>query len=200
MYERLNSNMRISCVLDAGQLSTAPATPDLIVFPEGISDTEIGRACSTHPNAAIIAAVTEGGRSRGLLLHQGQNQIDYLKVATDGRTTGSGDIQQTPVYKSRDVCIGVLICMDVDHVAFSQSVIAAVKSSESRLKFLCLPADMGSYWFSGDTLSPRFEGMHVILCNHTKTHQDRCKSFVTDTHARKIVVQTSIEPLHVQLN
>ncbi len=192
-------NMRISCVLEAAQLSMATAIPDLIVFPEGVSETEVKEPCSAYPDSMIVAAITEDGRSRGLLLHQRQNQIDYLEVATDGRTIGSGNTHQIPVYESRDVCIGVLICMDVDHVAFSQSVIAAVTSSESRLKLLCLPGDMGSYWFSGDTVSSRFEGMHVILCNHTKTHQDRCKSFVTDTHRRKIVVQTSIEPLHIQL-
>ena len=158
--------MRISCVLDADQLSTAISTPDVIVFPEGISETEIQKACSIHPHSIVVAAVTDNSRSRGVLLHRGRNQIDYLKVATDCRTLGSGNIQQVPVYTSRDVCIGVLICMDVDHVAFSQSVIAAVKSSESQLKLLCLPADMGAYWFSGDTVSPRFEGLHVILCNH----------------------------------
>ena len=61
----------------------------------------------------------ENGRSRGVVLHGGQNRIDYLKVETDGRTVGSGDHQQNSVYELGDVCIGVLICMDVNHVTFS---------------------------------------------------------------------------------
>ena len=141
------------------------------------------------------------GRGRGLLLHRGQNRIDYLKVTTDGRTVGSHNLQQEPVYQFGGVCVGVLICMDVDHVEFSRSVIEKVRSSSTKLKLMCIPADMGAYWLSGDSL-PRpqmFEGTHVILCNHTKTHQVRCESFVTDAHGRKIVVQGEDEPIHADL-
>ena len=66
----------------------------------------------------------ENGRSRGVLLHGGQNRIDYLKVETDGRTVGSGDHQQNSVYElGMCVCIGVLISMDVNHVTFSRAVV-----------------------------------------------------------------------------
>jgi len=66
-------------------------------------------------------------------------------------------------------------------------------------KLLCLPADMGSYWFDGDALAfpHRYAGIHVALCNHTKTHNVRCKSFVTDTHGKKVHVQVNSEPIYV---
>ena len=59
---------------------------------------------SSCPDAIIVAAIVENGRSRGVVLHGGQNRIDYLKVETDGRTVGSGDHQQNSVYELGDVC------------------------------------------------------------------------------------------------
>ncbi len=191
--------MRISCVLDVGQLANANGTPGLIVFPESVAQTEIDNAWSLCPDSMIVAAVLEDRRSRGLLLHQWRNQINYLKVTNDGRTIGSGNLQQMPVYQLDNLCVGVLICMDVDHSTFSQAIIRKVRASECRLKLICIPADMGSYWFTGDTVPSQLHGVNVILCNHTKTHQERCKSFVTDMHGRKVVIQKHDEPIHIQL-
>lgn len=190
--------MRISCVLTADQLNPVPT--DLIVFPEGILQEEIENAQASHPESMIVGAIVEDGRSRGVLLHRGQHQIDYLKVETDGRTRGSHDLQQDPVYQFGRVCVGVLICMDVDHVEFSHTVIEKVQSSSTELKLVCITADMGNHWFSGDILPfpKRFAGTHVILCNHIN-HQARCKSFITDTDGRKIVVQSEGEPIHTEL-
>lgn len=195
----LGQQVRISCVLTAHQLDTAPA--DLIVFPEGILPEEIKNAQAFHPDSMIVGAIVEDGRSRGLLLHRGQNRIDYLKITTDGRTVGSGNLQQNPVYQFGGVCVGVLICMDVDHVEFSRAVIEKIRSTSIKLKLMCIPADMGAYWFSGDRLPwpQMFEGIHVILCNHTKTHQVRCKSFITDAHGKKVAVQSEDEPIHAEL-
>lgn len=191
--------MRVSCVLTACELDAEPV--DLIVLPEGVGWKEIKEVELSNPDAVIVAAVVDNGHSRGVLLHRGQNQIDYLKVATDGRTDGAGDDQQNPVYKCGNICIGVLICMDFDHPNLSRRVVESIRSSNADLKFLCVPADMGSYWFGDDSLPfPRmFEGIHVILCNHVKTHQARCKSFVTDTHGKKIKIQQDREPIHAEL-
>lgn len=196
--------MRISCVLTAYQLNPTPT--DLIVFPEGILPEEVAKAQASHPESIIVGAIEECDRSqrkrsRGLLLHRGQNKVNYLKVETDGRTKGSCNLQQNPVYQYDEVCIGMLICKDVDHVEFSRNVIAKVQSSSAKLRLICIPADMGSEWFVGDKLQSetKFEGTHVILCNHTRTHpKDRCKSFVTDTHGTKIEAQEE-EPIHRQL-
>lgn len=188
--------MKVSCILAVGELDAKPT--DLIVFPEGVCIKEIEEAMSVHPDAVIVAAYVENGHSRGVLWHQGRNRIDYLKVCDDGRTGGTENLQQNPTYSFGDTCIGVLICMDIDHIAFSLAVIQKLKSSKARSKYLCVPADMGSAWFSEDCLPfpQRFEGIHVILCNHIKTHQVRCKSFITDTDGMKIVVQRNEEPIH----
>ena len=141
--------MQISCVLDAAQLGTADGAPELIVFPEGVSETEIDNARALCPHSMIVAAVVEDGRSRGVLLHQGRNQIDYLEVTTDGRTVGSGNLQQMPLYEHNNGCIGVLICMDVNHRAFSRAVVERVRASECRLKLICIPSRYGFvlvYW------------------------------------------------------
>jgi predicted amidohydrolase len=192
-------HVRISCVLTARQLDAAPT--DLIVFPEGIQWEEVANAQSSHPNSIIVGAIVENRRSRGLLLQGGKNRIEYFKVQNDGRTVGSGDIQQEPVYQLGDVCAGVLICMDAQHVEFSMAVIEKVRRSSAKLKLICIPADMDYFSFSGDSLPhPRmFEGIHVILCNHTKTHQVRCKSFVTDAYGKKLVEQMDDEPIHAEL-
>lgn len=191
--------MRVSCVLTSSELGTAGT--DLIVFPEGVDWEEIKEAQSSYSNSVIVGAVVENGHSRGVLQHREQNRIDYLKVENDGRTEGTGNINQKPVYEYGDVCIGVLICMDIDHIEFSRAVIESIQSSPASLKFLCVPADMGSYWLSGDSLPfpQKFDGIHVILCNHIKTHQARCKSFISDTNGKKIVVQHDNEPISAML-
>ncbi len=191
--------MRVSCILSGSELNDKPV--DLIVFPEGVCWNDIEETGLTHPDALIVGAVVENGKSRGILRHRGQNQIDYLKVETDKRTEGTGNTQQNPVYVHGKMCIGVLICMDIDHVEFSSAVINSVKSSSANLKLLCVPADMGAYWMNGNTLpfSGRYTGIHVILCNHVKTHQSRCKSFITDKEGNKIVVQNNREPICAEL-
>lgn len=190
--------MRITCALTSGKL-TSPAA-DLIVFPEGVCWKEIQAAQSSYSKSVIVGAVIENGQSREVLLHQGLNRIDYLKVQTDGQTTGNGDPKQDPVYYLENLCIGVLICMDIDAVEFSGAVIKKIRSSRANLKLLCIPADMASCW---DILAfpKRFEGIHVILCNHTKTYQGsaRCQSFIADAHGRKIVVQVQDEPIYAGL-
>jgi predicted amidohydrolase len=105
------------------------------------------------------------------------------------------------VYEQGDVCVGILICMDIDHPDFSISVIERVKSSSSRIKILCVPADMGSEWLQGQNLPfpKKYEGVYFILCNNIQTHQLRCKSFIADTTGKKLYVQEEIEPLFAQI-
>lgn len=191
--------MRVSCIVRSCELNDQSV--DLIVFPEGVSWKEIEEAGAARPDALIAGAVVENGRSRGILRHRGQNLIDYLKVGTDGRTEGTGNTQQHPVYVHGKACIGMLICMDIDHVAFSNAVINGIKSSAASLKLLCVPADMGSHWMAGDSLlfPQRYTGVHVILCNHIKAHQSRCNSFIADKEGNKIVVQRNREPIYAEL-
>lgn len=197
--------MRISCVLNAQEVGETPA--DLIVFPEGVCNEEIQKTCIANPDSIIVGTEVYGGYCRGLLMHRHHNKINYLKIKSDKRTSkGSEDLLrspllQSPVYEMSNICIGVLICMDVDYVDFASTVINQIKSSNCELKLLCVPADMGSEWFSMDTLLPAHQGVHVVLCNHTKTYQfpSRCQSFVTDMFGKKIAVQNQHEPVCVQL-
>lgn len=103
---------------------------------------EIEAASIENPSAIIVVAIEESGRGRGVLLHHGENRIDYLKLGTDGRTSGTDNVQQNPVYETGNLCVGVLICMDIQHRAFSWAVIERVRSSECELKLVCVPADM----------------------------------------------------------
>ncbi|PYS05673.1 MAG: hypothetical protein DMG17_33775 [Acidobacteria bacterium] len=191
-------SVAISVVLRADEI---PAdSPDLIVFPEGISWDQIHFAAARHPHAAIVGGVDEGGRIRAALWHAGANRIDYRKIGTDGRTKGSGLLPQAwPVYEFDDRCVGVLLCMDIDFAVFSRAVVERIQSSQHPWKFLCVPANMGSYWFEGSNIGAHLAGMHVIVCNHTNFHQVRCASFVTNTTGSKIHIQENHEPIHVKL-
>ena len=193
--------MRVSGVLNAAQL--VAETPDLIVFPEGVQFSELQQARSKHPRAIVIGAVLERWCCRAYLLHQGDdNQIVYLKVGPYMHTPGSGDVNQQPVYECGDVCIGVLICMDVNCPALAQSVTERIKSANAIHKFLCIPADMSADWFKDKNLfGSIFDGMHVLMCNNTATYGlDGCQSFITDTHGKKISVWTPGEPFHAELS
>lgn len=191
--------MRVFCVLTAEELGGQQA--DLIVFPGGVDRAEIEKAHLVLPRATIAGAVLEGRYVRAVLLHQGLNRIDYLKVDTDRRTEGTGYVpKRLPLFEAEDVCIGVLICMDVNLPDLASALIRAIRSSSAHLKIVCIPSHMGSHWFNADILpSQQYEGVHVVLCNHTKDYQDRCKSFVTDTRGKKIRVQQQEEPIHVDL-
>jgi hypothetical protein len=175
-------------------------SPDLIVFPEGISWDQIHLAAARHLHAAIVGGVDEGGRIRAVLWHAGANRIDYRKIGTDGSTKGSGNLPQAwPVYEFDDMCVGVVICMDIDFAVFSRAVVERIRSSKRRWKFLSVPADMHSDRFPGNNVEPEFVGMHVVVCNHTKTNEVRCASFITDTERNKIRIQENHEPIHVKL-
>ena len=192
--------MKVSCVLAVHELDGVPA--DLVVFPEGISRLDLDAAQLSHPNAFIAAAIEENGCCRGILMHQRRNRIEYLKIGSDGRTVGSRNICQSPVYQAANVCVGMIICMDVNNPVFLRTVVDKIRSSTASQKFLCIPADMDANWFVGDKLAfpQEFGGVHVVVCNHTKTYPDiRCASFITDTLGTKIKVQRQHEPIHAEL-
>ena len=79
------------------------------------------------------------------------------------------------------VCIGVLICMDVNHVTFSRAVVKKIRTSSAKLKLLCVPADMGSDRFSDASLPATFEGIYVIVQSYVLT---RRKYLQCDTRVR----------------
>jgi hypothetical protein len=191
--------MIISCVIDANELLGMPS--DIIVFPERVALGELKKAQASHPNAIIVGAVVDKGRyCRGVILHKSRNRIAYLKVLSDGHTKGSEYLQQNPVYHNADVCIGMVICKDVDQGEFTRAVVDKIRGSTAQWKILCIPANMHSDWFQADTLPfpQRFAGVYVVLCNH-KDYPQRCKSFIADTRGAKIRIQNGIEPIRADL-
>src|SRR5881396_3013090 len=85
-------SVAISVVLRADEI---PAdSPDLIVFPEGISWDQFHFAAERHPHASKGGGVDEGGRIRAALWHGGANRIDYRKIGTDLSGKGGGLLLQ----------------------------------------------------------------------------------------------------------
>jgi hypothetical protein len=191
--------MRISCVTNPTEVGTDPS--DLIVFPEYSDANEINTVASRIPNSIIVAAVLEGRRSRGVLFHQGKNRIDYLKIGTDGHSIGTKTLpRRMPIYELPNICVGVVICMDIQEGPLWPHVIERLKASTSPRDFLCVPADMGSEWFSGNPkVDFRLEGIHLIVCNHPTGHDPRCKSFMTCADLTVVRQQFDREPLHLDL-
>ncbi len=184
--------LKIACVRSAQEV---PPFCTVIVFPEGAERLDLQQASIAWPTAVVVGAFADRGYSRGVLLRRGRLLVSYLKVLSDGRTHGSGNAEQMPVFEDAAICVGLVVCMDVDHVKFAAAIRARVLSSPAPIKVLCIPADMGDYWFSGDMQYTQFAGMHVALCNNTTTHLNRYKSFVTDTGGRKAAVQRDVEPV-----
>ena len=191
--------MRIACVIAATELDANPT--DVIVFPEGVNASELFDASAMHPESVVIGAIEEDGYSRAVMLYNGTNHVSYLKVETDGRTRGTDDCTQVPIARFSNMCVGMLVCMDVQNPMFSLKVLKALQSCSHPLKLLCIPADMGSYWFEGSTLPfpAQYSGIYVALSNHTKTHDVRCKSFVADVHGNKICIQLNTEPIYADI-
>ena len=189
--------MNIHCVLNLAEAVTAAA--DVIVFPEGVSDKNLRAASVHHPDSIIAGAFVDGKHCRGALYRGGVTKLTYLKVCGDGRTLASADLNQLPVYEQGDhLCVGLVVCKDIDHPAFSRRIIEAVKSNRCRYKLLCIPADMGSEWFGSDVLpgGERYHGLHVALFNNNTTYPVvRCQSFVTDLRGRQFRVQRESQPL-----
>ncbi len=199
--------MKISCVVSADELSDSA---DVIVFPEGVHLEEVKKAAARYPSAIVAGAVLERKcwplvgknwerhRCRGIVWHDGKPRIDYLKILTDSRTsTGCQDISQLPVYETPEICLGMIICMDVQHSQFLASVIQRVKTSEANYKLICVPAEMASAWFNGG-IDSVFHGVYVAVCNHVRFYRGagRCKSFIASDTQERIVTQRDEESIH----
>lgn len=197
VQHRLGRNLKVSCVAKASELPSDRV--DLIVFPEYTEPTEIELAVTFKPSSIIVSALHVSGRCRGLMLHEGRNLIDYIKIGSDGFTQGTGQIpDHRPVVEFTDHCIGVVICMDAQDGLFLNEVLSRVRSSHCRNKFLCIPACMGSWWFGEHGIYTQYGGVSVVLCNNTG-RQDRCKSFIMDSDGRRLATQQNREPISYEL-
>jgi hypothetical protein len=191
--------MRVACIANANQIGGD--RPDLAVLPEYVSPDEIARAAFRLPASIIVGAIQDGQYSRGVLIRKGRHRIDYCKCGTDGHTQGTKVCPAPmPVQEYGDLCVGIIICMDVQNIAILHPVVDQMRASACRHKILCIPAAMQSHWFSDRQLSPEFKGVHTIVSNHPTHHQSRCRSFIADPAGEKVRVQIDWEALHLDLD
>ena len=178
-----------------------PELPAVIVLPEGIPSTVMLDASLLHHDAYYVGAFPENGYCRGAIYYQGINKIEYLKVECDQRSKGSGNTEQCPIFESEDICIAVLVCMDIDHVEFSLKIREKLKQSKAKIKILCIPADMHNEWFPSEELPAKYNDIYTALSNNNLTYQDpcRCRSFIANPEGLKLVKQQELQPIHIKL-
>jgi hypothetical protein len=175
--------------------------PNLIVFPEGVSNGDMERTKARIPDAVVAGAILEDGRMRGVLSHRGENLIDYLKAGCDGRSKGGLAPEQTPIAEVGDLAVGLLICMDVQDSVFAKRVLDDLEASAATFKVLCIPADMNLDWsFEGSAPFMSRGQIHVVLSNNTKTYPDnRIRSFITNRAGAMRKVQVDKEAITERL-
>ena len=170
--------------------------PNVIVLPEYSNIQEVDAVSNAYPESIVVAAVQVDRQSKGILRHLGVDRVEYPKVKSDGETDGTGKLPRTPFYEVPAICVGMIICMDVQSCVV-EAVTQAVIASKSKFKLICIPARMGEPYFSAPILiDPHYEGMHVALCNSLTYGGTRIKSFITDAHRTKVREQQRHEAIN----
>src|SRR2546428_4686154 len=133
-------------------MTTARERRILVTGGAGFIGSHLVEALAAHSSSTVLSLdnYSTGQQrneitARNVLWHDGANRIEYWKVGTDGRTKGSGNLPQAPpVYEFAEICVGVVICMDINagFGAFCWVVTDRIRSSTRPWKFLCVPADM----------------------------------------------------------
>ena len=168
--------MRVVCAATAAQLKGR--TTDILLLPERVSRAKLDRAAEACPEAVVIGAIDDGRSITAYGYHKGREVIRYVKVWPEDPAYVSGRTTQRPLYRFRDVCIGVLICRDIDRGEFRANIVQAVKGSTATKKLICITADMSADWFPGLRIGPEFDGVHVLISNKRRWKGvNRCQSF-----------------------
>lgn len=176
------------------KLSLAPAvkwvesSPDLILFPELVPESEFELACSRYPDAVVVAATQDQQVVRGRIHHRGIEKISYLKIGTDGQTNGTAEQPRvTPVYQYESGIIAIIVCMDIQ-TSLLKRVVDKLLEMPAAPKVLCIPADMGAEWFTQETLDSNYHGVWVALCNRLRADKStRCESFIANPKGKKVI-------------
>jgi predicted amidohydrolase len=197
--------IEIACVGSA--LESQNLSAHIFLLPERTQADEITKMQAMHPQAIIVGAVQEENPNRGrlplcrgALLHDSTNRIDYLKVGSDGQSLGTNvEPLRFPIYETADICIAVIICMDIQvhYGAFRAKVVRRVQESAAVFKIVCVPAAMNGDWFGDATGIPcpqEFAGVYIALSN-SDYYEVRCKSFVADPSGRYIAKQKGHEAI-----
>jgi hypothetical protein len=168
--------MQIVCVESPEALGSNQV--DIVVLPEWATWEKIKDVEQRCPDAVIAGAVVEHEtalrdteailRCRAVVWHQKENQVDYLKMGTDGTTVGVDQPPaELPIYHFGDLLLGVVVCKDIQ---LPNPVTDALRSSEAAKKLLCVPAAMSvsSDWnFDNLYQWPTYRDIHVIVSNRS---------------------------------
>ena len=177
--------------LDCAQL-------DVVVLPEGIALNDMQALSRRHPQLLVVGAAPEGKHMRACALLDGRNYVAYLKILSDGRSTGSGELPRSVHFQFGPALVAVLICRDIHH-PYWLDVKKTFDEAAHPVKLLCVPADMNGEWFSSEPVRG-WEGVHLALSNHCKTYpQSRARSLIAGTDGHWLVRQIDTEPVMVAL-
>ena len=186
--------MELSCAARVADIGSHK--PSVLVLPERTELAELQRAQELIPESVVVAASAEGDLMRGHLQHHGINQVDYLKILSDGVLRRTRVLPATPVYETPEFAIGMLICLDLKNPDLQAEVMKRLRDSRSQLKVLCIPAHMGSGWFPSSRIND-FLGVFLALSNHPGTPGDaRCPSFIANPDGVRREVQNHHEPIY----
>lgn len=183
--------MRIVC---SGGIEDTGSDPlDVLVLPERTTREEIALATARWPKAVVVGATGEGKHIRAHMVRGGEEHIDYLKVLSDQISEGTGVVPERPTYDYGHVAIGVLVCRDFQHADLRQLVADQLASAEARLKLICIPGDMDSEWFPGNTCG-LFSGAYVAMSNNRRTPSHaRRRSFIAGPDGVFLCEQSALE-------
>ena len=185
--------MNLVCSASVDEVDAA--SPDVLVLPERTTKAEIYAATARWPNAIIIGATEEGKYVRGHLFKDGKDRINYLKFSHDGTSDGIDSASESLTFEDDDIAIGVLICKDFQQVDLRRSVMDRLAVARAPLRLVCIPADMGSEWFPGDSVN-LFLGAYLAVSNNRRTpnHTRRC-SFVAGPDGAYLRQQSNYEAI-----
>lgn len=171
------------------------------MLPERTTLDELRLARQLRSEPFVVAAVADGLFIRGYLIHKGRNQIDYLKTLPDALSLGGPALSTLPVHETPELAVGVLICRDFQNNELREAVLSRMRTSSAPRKILCIPADMGSEWFSStDSEIKTFLGIHLAVSNNSRqADQTRCPSLIANPNGSRIVTQSTYEPIYADV-
>jgi predicted amidohydrolase len=189
--------VKVACALTVEDLTCEDL--QVLVLPEGVSTASLFEASARHPELIVVGATAEVDHMRAYVLVNGQNMVNYLKISSDGRSTGVGNPPESAVYLTDTLALGVLVCMDCQH-DFRLQVRDALLASERPVKLICVPADMHCHWFSSQPVLG-WPGIHVALSNGTLSYPlSRAQSMIAGPDGLWRVRQAAIEPIVVEID
>lgn len=185
--------MKFVCSVGVEEVKTG--FPDVLVLPERTTRQEIGDAMARWPKAIIVGATEEGRHVRGHLFKDGIDRIDYLKFSHDGVSCGTDSFPASLTFEDSAIAIGVLICRDFQQAELRSFVMNQLAAAQAPLRLVCIPADMGSEWFPGDSVNLFLGAYLAVSNNRRKPNQTRRGNFVVGPSGAYLKQQSNYEAI-----